>query len=155
MIDVIKAKPLTWKLYHGVPDDPGAMHYGEWAFGWYTVERKRKGSWHAGTNEKGQWRGLGYHPSKDAAKAACQADLDERVRLPIEQVVLDDYAIEAMVDAMVAQSTAYPVVPPDYTGKVDRLHPFTARQCLLAAFRSRPDLAAMLKGIPSIDRGAA
>lgn len=63
--------------------------------------------------------------------------------------VLDDDAIEAMVDAMVKQSTAYPVVPPGYTRKVEPLHPFTARQCLLAALRCQPQLAELLRqGLP-------
>lgn len=43
--------------------------------------------------------------------------------------------IERMVDAMVAQSTAYPVVPPGYEKAVEPLRAFTARQCLLAALR--------------------
>lgn len=57
-------------------------------------------------------------------------------------LIPDDDALEVMVDAMIKQSTAYPIVPPGYTGKVEPLHPFAARQCLLAALRAQAEATA-------------
>lgn len=73
----------------------------------------------------------------DPFAAAAERDKGDAVeaKQPSSARVVSDEEIERMVAAMVAQSTAYPVVPPGYNGRVDPLHPFTARQCLLAALR--------------------
>lgn len=59
---------------------------------------------------------------------------EKRVKRKKAMAISEDQ-IDRMVAAMVEQSTAYPVVPPGYEGRVEALHPFTARQCLLAALR--------------------
>lgn len=75
----IAIKRLDWKLSRAVADDPDTMHYGYWMGGWYGVDRAGPKSWKAGTHDNGQWRSLGHFASKNDAKAACQADLEQRL----------------------------------------------------------------------------